>query len=121
MADDLAAAGQAGLAARIRGSVPETFGLCDEHVPLLREALHAVVATGSPHSDGASKALAALNDLPAHIGRRGQVWVGRSRRGAYSAHWTDDEWLEQGPLDVPLAEALTWAEARSDDVRRNDG
>ncbi|MBC7680550.1 MAG: hypothetical protein H7233_16425, partial [Pseudorhodobacter sp.] len=31
-----------GLAARLRGTVPENFGLVDEHVPLLREALGAV-------------------------------------------------------------------------------
>lgn len=120
LADDLAAQGFVGLAARVRGAVPETFGLCDEHVPLLREALTAVVETAPAHAPAATHVLAALDDLPAHIGRRGRVWVGSNGNGTYQACWDDADWLEQGPQNVALAEALAWAASRSDDVRRND-
>lgn len=122
LANELAAQGHAGLAARVRGAVPETFGLCDEHVPVLRDALVAVTEVAPSHAAGATRVLAALDDLPAHIGRRGRVWVRMNRDGTYGAVWDDDDdWLEQGPLDVPLAVAVAWAAARSDDVRRNDG
>lgn len=121
LANDLAAQGQVGLAARVRGAVPETFGLCDEHVPLLRDALVAVVGRAPAHALDATRVLAALDDLPAHIGRRGRVWVEANRDGTYSAFWDDTDWLEQGPVAVSLADALAWAARRSDDVRRNDG
>jgi hypothetical protein len=39
---------------------------------------------------------------------------------SYSAYWVDDDWLEQGPTDVPLDVVLAWAERRSSDIRRND-
>lgn len=120
LADSLAMQGHAALAARLRGAVPETFGLCDEHVPLLRDALLAVVDGAPAYADVAGRVLTALDDLPAHIGRRGRVWVGANRDGTYSAFWDDADWLEQGPTDVPLAVALDWAAKRSDDVRRND-
>lgn len=121
LADDLHGQGQVALAARLRGTVPDFFGSCDEHVPLLREALHAVVVTSSGRKDAALRVLSALDDLPAAIGRRGRVWVGTSGEGAYSAYWEDEDWLEQGPEDVPLSDALAWASARSDDVRGNFG
>lgn len=120
LADDLAVRGHAALAARVHGVVPETFGLGDEHVPLLRDALTAVIERVLVHADDARRVLAALADLPAHIGRRGRVWVGANMDGTYSAFWDDAEWLEQGPMDVPLADALAWAARRSEDVRRND-
>lgn len=120
LADVLAQAGAAGLAARLRGTVPETFGLCDEHVPLLHAALSAVITAAPAHKYSAARVLAALDDLPAHIGRRGQVWIAANREGTYSAFWDDADWLEQGPQEVPLGDALAWAARRSDDVRRND-
>jgi hypothetical protein len=109
LADDLAMQGHAGLAARVRGAVPETFGLCDEHVPLLRDALTAVVEGAPTYADHVRRVLAVLDDLPSHIGRRGRVWVAANGDGTYSAFWDDADWLEQGPMDVPLADALAWA------------
>jgi hypothetical protein len=120
VADALVAAGHAGLAARLRETVPASFGRCDEHVPLLREVLAAVVGNVPAHAASAQKVLAALDDLPSSIGRRGQVWVGRNVDDSYSAYWADDDWLEQGPTDVPLDVVLAWAERRSSDIRRND-
>ena len=117
LSDALDANGRTYLAARLRGAVPQTFGLCDEHVPLLRDALVAVVAEVSEYAASAAKVLAALDDLPAAVGRRGRVMVGRDRAGAYSAHWTDADWLEEGPEGVTLDAVLAWAEPRSSDVR----
>lgn len=121
LADQLDALGLTGLAARVRGAVPETFGLCDGHVPLLREALHAVADATPVHAPAAARVLAALDDLPAFIGRRGRVWIARHRDGTFSAYWDEDDWLEEGPRAASLDVALAWAAARSDDVRRNAG
>lgn len=121
LAEALDADGRTYAAARLRGAVPETFGLCDEHVPLLRDALTAIAEGAPPHADHARRVLAVLDDLPSHIGRRGRVWVRADGDGTYSAFWDDADWLEQGPTDVLLADALAWAAKRSDDVRRNDG
>jgi hypothetical protein len=106
------------LAARLREAVPETYGLCDEHLPLLREALSRVATSFPGHGVDVGRILAALDDLPAHIGRRGHVWIGREGARGYTAHWGDDEdWLEGGPDEVPLDAALAWARRRTDDIR----
>jgi hypothetical protein len=120
LADDLATQGQVGLAARLRGTVPDSLGQGDEHVPLLREALEAVAQSAPAHKDAADRVLAALDDLPRFIGRRGRVFLGARMDGTFSAYWEEDDWLEQGPTKAPLEVALAWAERRSDDVRRND-
>jgi hypothetical protein len=120
LADDLAAQGQVGLAARLRGTVPESYEQCGEHVPLLREALEAVVLSASEHRDAADRVLAALDDLPAFIGRRGRVFVGVRMDGTYNAYWEEDDWLEEGPTEAPLEVALAWARERCDDIRRHD-
>jgi hypothetical protein len=109
------------LAAHIREVVPETFGLCDEHLPLLRQALGLVSSQAPDHAAHSRQILEALDDLPRFIGRRGRVWIGRDRFGKCSAYWDDDEdWLEDGPTDVDLQTVLAWARRRSDDVRLPD-
>jgi hypothetical protein len=110
------------LAARLREAVPDDYGLCDEHLPPLRELLSRIAASVPEHGTAAGRILAALDDLPAHIGRRGHVWIGRDWADGYTAHWEDDEdWLEDGPNGVPLDAALAWARRRTDDVRMSDG
>jgi hypothetical protein len=104
-------------AARLREVVPETFGLCDEHVPALRQVLDDVARSASRHSGAAVRILAALDDLPAHIGRRGRVWIGEDgSRETYRAHWTDEDWLEEGPEGASLDAVLAWARRRTDDI-----
>lgn len=120
LADDLADQGRVGLSARLRGTVPDTLGQCDEHVPLLREALETVARFAPEHKAAAERVLAALNDLPTFIGRRGRVFVGVRMDGTWSAYWEEDDWLEEGPKNVPLDVALAWAGQRSDEVLRND-
>jgi len=119
LAEELDGQGQGGLAARLREAIPAGFGLGDEHVGFLRDVLVAVTdRTSPPQSSAAAKILAALDDLPAHIGRRGRVWVSEdSEGGTFSAYWDEDDWLEEGPQGVAKSEALLWAARRSDDVR----
>jgi hypothetical protein len=107
------------LAARIREVVPETFSSCDEQVPLLRALLTPVSDQLPRHKALSQQVLAALDDLPGRIGRRGQVWVARDGRdGTYSAFWDCEQgWLEQGPQATDLGSALDWARQRCDDVR----
>jgi hypothetical protein len=106
------------LAARLREAVPETFALCDAHVPVLRQFLDDVAGSGSRHSATAVRILAALDDLPSHIGRRGRVWIGHGEGDTYSALWDDDEdWLEDGPEFASLTAVLAWAWRRTDDIR----
>jgi len=109
------------LAARLRGAVPEDYGLCDEHLPVLREALRRIATSLPGHGTDVGRILAALDDLPAHIGRRGRVWIGDDGAGAYSAHWEDEDWLEGSPDGISFDAALTWARRRTDDVRMGDG
>jgi hypothetical protein len=120
IAEALQAEGHQYAAARLREAIPASLNLCDEHVPLLREALALAVTEAPQHAAAAKRVLAALDDLPAHIGRRGRVWVGSNGDGTYSVYWDDEHWLEQGPRDVSLSVALEWAAVRTDDVRRND-
>jgi len=109
------------LAARLRETVPETYGRCDEHLPVLREALSSVATSLPEHGVDVGRILAALDDLPAHIGRRGHVWIGRDGVGDHTAYWGDDEdWLEGAPDGVSLDVALAWARRRTDDVRFSD-
>ena len=60
--------------------------------------------------------LAALDDLPAFVGRRGRVWLS-AQGNAWSAYWDEQDWLEQGPEDATEAEVRAWAAVRSDDLR----
>lgn len=119
LAEKLDAAGHSLRAAQLREVVPEGFGNCDEHVEGLRRALTAIFGL-SDFEEESRRILAALDDLPAVIGRRGRVWVSKDMHAdEYSAYWDEDDWLEDGPQGVPLATALAWAERRSDDVRTN--
>ncbi len=121
LADELREQGHEGLAARLRGTVPETFGLGDEHVPLLREALATVIQKVPSQAEAAQKVLDALDDLPAFIGVRGRAYVSRDHEdGTYRAAWEDDDWLESGPARMALDDALAWAQRRSPDVQRLD-
>jgi len=88
--------------------------MCDEHVPLLRQAPQA----NAKYAPDVNKILAVMDDLPSHIGRRGRVWVSQDRTtGSYSAFWDDDDWLEQGPEGVARETALAWAALRADHLR----
>ena len=110
------------LAAALREVVPESFGLCDEHVPLLRQELQRVAVSAPGHGAAVRRILAALDDLPGHIGRRGRVWVARDGVGdSYGAHWDDEDWLEQGPERAPLHVVLSWARRRSDEIMAPPG
>jgi hypothetical protein len=117
LAERLLLNGQLGLGCRLRETVPETFGNCDEHVPLLRSALVSVELLPDYAADS-RKVLNALDDLPAHIGRRGRVWISPDIDGTYSSYWEEeDDWLEQGPEQCSREAVTLWAELRSDDVR----
>jgi hypothetical protein len=110
------------MAVRLREAVPRTYGLCDEHLPVLRAALADTATRWPATAEPAGRILAALDDLPAHIGRRGVVWIGRSMddegdESGYSAHWTDEDWLEGSPEHLDPDEVLSWARARTEDVR----
>lgn len=121
LADELHEQGHQGLAARLRGTVPENFGLVDEHVPLLREALGAVIRNVPTQAPVAQKVVNVLDDLPAFIGVRGRAYVSRDHEdGTYRTIWEDDDWLESGPHRMTLTDALAWAERRSHDVQRLD-
>lgn len=121
LADELHEHGHQGLAARLRGTVPEHFGFMDEHVPLPREALGAVLRDVPTQGPIAQKVVDVLDDLPAFIGVRGRAYVSRDHEdGTYRAIWEDDDWLESGPARMTLEAALAWAERRSDDVQRLD-
>lgn len=116
LAERLTADGQVGLAARLRETVPETFGNCDEHVPMLRAALTRVRELPE-YDDDCRRILDAIDDLPRHIGRGGRVWLWQRPGGTYSCLWDADDWLEQGPEDATLEVVTEWAARRSDDVR----
>ena len=106
------------LAARLREAVPDGLGGCDGHLPLLRDTLDAVKRRSQEGAEAAQKILDALDNLPAHIGKRGRVWITQDRTSAtYSAFWDEDDWLEGGPDGVSREAALAWAGERSDDIR----
>ncbi|MGN6612475.1 MAG: hypothetical protein ACTHLJ_11925 [Angustibacter sp.] len=108
------------LAARLRECVPDGFGNCDEHVPLMREVLVRVAVQLPAHERAVDRLLGALDDLPSVIGRRGRVWVGQDPLDSelFSAYWDDEAgWLEERPEPGALTDVLAWAERRSDDVR----
>jgi hypothetical protein len=116
LANRLADDGEPLRAAVLRESVPETFGNCDEHVPCIRAAL-TDLSSREEYADDCQKVLAAMDDLPTFLGRRGRVWVAREATTGYTAFWDEDDWLEQGPVEAPPEEVLFWAMRRSDDVR----
>lgn len=121
LADELESEAPA-MAARLREVVPSTFGNVDMHEPEMRDALDDTARWSSAAAAQVARILAALDDLPAHIGRRGHVWIGHAsdeegRDDGYSAYWEDDDWLEQSPWRLGRDEVLAWARARSDDVR----
>ncbi len=116
LAERLLEDGNLALGSRLRETVPETFGNCDEHVPMLRAALLAVEELPAFASES-TKIINALNDLPGHLGRRGRVWIGCDLDGSYSSYWEEDDWLEQGPEDATREIVVGWAALRSDDVR----
>jgi hypothetical protein len=118
LADDLKPL-QPGLASHLADAASGSQGMCDAHVPMLKEALERVEHVAPDLAPHARKILTALNDLPAAIGRRGCVWIGRdSKTGLHSAHWEQgNQWLELGPENASLDQALAWAHRRTDDVR----
>ena len=80
--------------------------------------LEAVAAADVEYAPDVSTIVAALDDLPTYIGRRGQVWASQDHgTGTYSAYWSDDDWLEAGPEGVSREAVLEWAAVRTDDVR----
>ena len=109
-------------AARLRENVPSHFGNADMHEGGMRQALEDTARSVSGAAAQVARILAAWDDLPGHIGRRGHVWIGHAsdeegRDDGYSAHWEDEDWLEQSPWRLDRDRVLAWARARSDDVR----
>ena len=117
LADALESAGHALLAASLREVVPETYGLADEHLPMLKDRLREVSRTGPEFAAAAHRILAALEDLPAFIGVRGTVWA-RWESDGFAAHWEEEDWLEAAPSGPALGldAVLAWANRRADRI-----
>ncbi|MDX6255370.1 MAG: hypothetical protein QOJ11_1704 [Frankiales bacterium] len=115
VAEALDAGGRGLQAARLREVVPESFGLCDEHVPLLRDRLRETVVVAPELAPLAKRILSALDDLPSFIGVRGTVWTTWAS-GGYDAYWEEEDWLEGAPSGLDLDGVLAWANRRADRV-----
>ncbi len=113
LADALAAAGLVLAAARLREVVPESYGLGDEHLPLLKDRLRDVSTPDLVAS--AQRILAALDDLPTVIGVRGTVRATWHPDG-FLAHWEEEDWLEGAPRGLDLDAVLAWAGRRADRI-----
>jgi hypothetical protein len=115
VAEALDASGRDLQAAQLREVVPEGFGLCDEHVPLLKDRLRETAGVAPALAPLVTRILAALDDLPAFIGVRGSVWATWTAEG-YEAYWEEEDWLEGAPVGLDLDDVLAWANRRADRI-----
>jgi hypothetical protein len=103
------------LAEHLRETVPDGFGNADMHVGVMRDALSVIAERMPEHASEVHEIVRALDDLPSVIGRRGRVFVTRTRDGDYTCGWEDEDWLESAEPETFDA-AMQWARRRSDDI-----